>query len=84
VDLAVTGDDGDRTRDVAGVKVTTEHVSHASQPFRREAASGHVLLLIVSVLAAGSRAAPCRPEAMSARAQRVDDGSRGYSSAAAG
>jgi hypothetical protein len=47
MDLAVTGDDSDRTRDVAGVEVTGEHVPHAGQPFRREAAaSGHFLLLI--------------------------------------
>jgi hypothetical protein len=36
MDLAVAGDDSDRTWDVAGVEVTTEHVSHASQPFRRK------------------------------------------------
>jgi hypothetical protein len=41
MDLAVTGDDGDRTRDVAGVDVTLKHVSHAGQPSRREAADGH-------------------------------------------
>jgi hypothetical protein len=46
VDLAVAGDDSDRTRDVAGVDVTLQHVSHAGQPFRREATSGHNLLLI--------------------------------------
>jgi hypothetical protein len=34
MDLAVTGDDSDRTRDVAGVDVTREHVSDAGQPFR--------------------------------------------------
>jgi hypothetical protein len=49
VDLAVAGDDGDRTWDVAGVDVTNEHVSHAGQPFRREATGGHSLLLILSV-----------------------------------
>jgi hypothetical protein len=46
MDLAVAGDDGDRTRDETGVDVAREHVSHAGQPFRREATSGHLLLLI--------------------------------------
>jgi hypothetical protein len=49
VDLAVAGDDSDRTRDVTGVEVTREHVSHAGQPFRREATAGHSLLLILSI-----------------------------------
>ena len=48
VDLAAAGDDGDRTRDVAGVDVTLQHVSHPGQPFRREASSGHGLLLTLS------------------------------------
>jgi hypothetical protein len=47
MDLAVAGDDGDRTWDIAGVEVTREHVSHAGQPFRREATAGHSLLLII-------------------------------------
>jgi hypothetical protein len=47
MDLAVAGDDSDRTRDVAGVEVTREHVSHAGQPFRREATAGHSLLLLI-------------------------------------
>jgi hypothetical protein len=47
MDLAVAGHDRDRTRDVAGVEVTSEHVSHAGQPFRREATAGHSLLLII-------------------------------------
>jgi hypothetical protein len=47
VDLAVAGDNGDRTWDVAGVEVTREHVSHAGQPFRRETTAGHSLLLII-------------------------------------
>jgi hypothetical protein len=47
MDLAVAGDDSDRTRDIAGVEVTREHVSHAGQPFRREATAGHSLLLII-------------------------------------
>jgi len=47
MDLAVAGDDSDRARDVAGVEVTSEHVSHAGQPFRREATAGHSLLLII-------------------------------------
>jgi regulator of PEP synthase PpsR (kinase-PPPase family) len=34
MDLAVAGDDGDRTRDVAGTDVALENVSHTSQPFR--------------------------------------------------
>jgi hypothetical protein len=46
VDLAVAGDDGHHSRDVAGVDVTLQHVSHARQPFRRETTSGHSLLLI--------------------------------------
>jgi hypothetical protein len=51
VDLAVPGDDSDRTRDVAGVEVTREHFSHAGQAFRREAAGGHSrLLILMSVL----------------------------------
>jgi hypothetical protein len=29
MDLAVTGDDSDRTRDAAGVEVTREHVPNA-------------------------------------------------------
>jgi len=47
MDLAVAGDDSDRTRDVAGVDVTLQYVSHAGQPFRREATAGHRLLLII-------------------------------------
>jgi len=50
VNLTVTGDDSDRTRDVAGVDVTLQHGSHAGQPFRREATSGHGLLLICACL----------------------------------
>jgi hypothetical protein len=50
VDLAVAGDDGDSTRDVAAVDVTVQHFSHAGQPFRREATAGHSLLLIASGL----------------------------------
>jgi hypothetical protein len=46
MDLAVAGDDSDRTRDVAVVDMTLQHVSHPGQPFRREATSGHGLLLI--------------------------------------
>jgi hypothetical protein len=45
MDLAAAGDDSDRTRDVAGVEVTGEHVPDAGQPFRREATAGHSLLL---------------------------------------
>jgi hypothetical protein len=45
----VAGDDGDRTRDVAGIDETTEHVSHAGQPLRRQATGGHAPLLILSV-----------------------------------
>jgi hypothetical protein len=43
MNLAVTDDDSDRTRDVASVEVTREYVSHAGQPFRRKATSGHYL-----------------------------------------
>jgi len=52
MDPAAAGDDGDRTRDEACVEVTREHVSHAGQPFRREATACHFLLLIVSSVAA--------------------------------
>jgi hypothetical protein len=48
MDLAVAGDDSDRTRDVAGVYVTLQHLSHAGQPFRREATGGHFVLLVLS------------------------------------
>jgi hypothetical protein len=59
----VAGDDSDRTWDVAGVQVTREHVAHAGQPFRREATSGHSLLLILSeALSARSRIAGRRRE----------------------
>lgn len=53
--LAVTGDDCDRTGDVAGLDVTGEHVSHPGQPFRREASGGHSLFLIVAVCTFGKR-----------------------------
>jgi hypothetical protein len=33
VDLAAAGEDGDRTRDVAGVDVTFQHVPHPAEPF---------------------------------------------------
>jgi hypothetical protein len=55
MDLAVAGDDSDRTWDVASVEVTREHVSHAGQPFRREATAGHSLsLIILSIFAEAS------------------------------
>ena len=65
--LAVTGDDSDRTRDVAGVEVTGEHVSYAGQSFRREATAGHFLLLILLSVFAHYDGGP------SAIARRVPD-----------
>jgi hypothetical protein len=34
MDLAVAGDDSDRTWDIASVEVTGKHLSHPGQPLR--------------------------------------------------
>ncbi|BFU45351.1 hypothetical protein KRMM14A1004_35880 [Krasilnikovia sp. MM14-A1004] len=40
----MAGQDGDGSRDEAGVDVTFEQLSHPNQPFRREAGSRHLSL----------------------------------------
>ena len=47
VDLAVAGNDGDRTRDEAVVEVTSERVAYPGDSIRREPTGGHFLLLIM-------------------------------------
>jgi hypothetical protein len=42
MNLAVAGEDGNRTRNESGVDVTLEQLSHPSQPFQREATSSHL------------------------------------------